>query len=252
LTIYWDRVINKEEVHMSTVASEIKFKIENNPGRFWKIQDFAPFPAGAVAKALSRFLSVGLLKRYGKGLYYKPKKTILGEAPPAVTDLIKNKARDHRFVLANLSAFHKLGLTTQVPSKTIFAADSPLIIQGAEVVVRKIARYGNVCDELIMTLDALGHIEKIPDCTFAEAIKILVLQFEKNILPFTVDDLAIVSMHDRPKVRAMTGLLGDMTNKITNEYRTKLKASLNPLTRFKIGKSSKDLNPTLLKEWQID
>ena len=237
---------------MTTMASEIKFKIESNPGRFWKIQDFDPFPAGAVAKALSRFLSVGLLKRYGKGLYYKPKQTILGEAPPALADLIKNKARDHRVVLANLSAFHKLGLTTQVPSKTIFAADSPLVIQGAEVVVRKIARYGDVCDELIMTLDALGHIEKIPDCTFAEAIKFLAVQFEKNILPFTLNDLAIASMHDRPKVRAMVGLLGDMTKKISTENREKIKSSLNPLTRFKIGKSSKELKLTLLKEWQID
>lgn len=237
---------------MSTIATEIKMKIEHDPGRFWTIHDFAQFPATAVAKAFSRFFSRGFIKRYGKGLYYKPKKTILGEAPPAMGELIKNKSKDRRVVFASLSAFHKLGLTTQVPSKNILACDTPLNIQGAETVVRNISRYGNASDELIMTIDALAHIEKIPDCKASEALKCLHDKFVKNNFTFSINKLAEISLQERPKVRALVGLLGDMTKKISPEYRSQLKSSLNPLTRFKIFKNSADIETNLLKEWQID
>ena len=237
---------------MSTIATEIKLKIENDPGRFWTIHDFAQFPASAVAKAFSRFFSRGLIKRYGKGLYYKPKKTILGEAPPAVSELVKNKSKERRVVFASLSAFHKLGLTTQVPSKNILACDSPLNIQGAEILVRNISRYGNACDELIMLIDALIHIEKIPDCNASEALKYLKDKFTKNQFTFSINELAQISLQERPKVRALVGLLGDMTKNISQEYRSQLKSSLNQLTRFKIFKNTADIETNLLKEWQID
>ena len=57
---------------------------------------------------------------------------------------------------------------------------------------------------------------------------------------------------ERPKVRALVGLLGDMTKNISQEYRSQLKASLNQLTRFKIFKNTADIDTNLLKEWQID
>ena len=50
----------------------------------------APLPLSAAAKALSRMAARGVIKRYKKGMYYKPKQTIFGEIKPSEEELLKS------------------------------------------------------------------------------------------------------------------------------------------------------------------
>ncbi|MEI6397735.1 MAG: DUF6088 family protein [Pseudomonadota bacterium] len=234
---------------METIAKQVKRGIEANPGRFWQLQDFPKLSAGAVAHALSRLCHEGLIKRYGRGIYYHPRKTMLGDAPPPTFELVKLLARKRRVVRAGLSAFNKLGLTTQMPAIEIIATQAPIILPRVEVIHRDLERYGDASDDAIMVLDALGHLDDIPDTTPTEALYKLVDRFKQNYFTFTVNELSNIAMADRPKVRAMVGLLGDLTGKIATKERTKLERSINPLTKFKVSLAG--IAPESLRAWHF-
>lgn len=121
-------------------------------------------------QALSRLCKNGLIKRYGRGIYFHPRKTILGEAPPPTLELVRLLARQKRVVLAGLSAYNRLGLTTQMPVKEIIATNATIDNPKIEIVHRDLSRYRDAPDEVIMLLDALGHLDAIPDTTPTEVL----------------------------------------------------------------------------------
>jgi hypothetical protein len=232
-----------------TIAKQVKNAIDANPGRFWQLEDFPKLSPGAVAHALSRLCQEGLITRYGRGLYYHPRRTIIGNAPPPVFELVKLLARKKRVVRAGLSAFNKLGLTNQMPAVEIVATKAPITLPRVEVIHRDLERYRHATDDAIMVLDALAHLEDIPDTTPTEALQKLVGRFKQGYFGFTINELAEIAMVDRPKVRAMVGLLGDLTGKISVKERTKLERSINPLTKFKVPLAG--IAPGPLKAWHI-
>lgn len=233
----------------ATTAMQVKRAIEANPGRFWQLEDFPKLSAAAVAQAFSRLCREGLITRYGRGIYYHSRATLLGDAPPPVFELVKLLARKKRVVRAGLSAFNKLGLTTLMPAIEIVATKAPISLPRVEVIHRDLERYGDATDDAIMVLDALGHLDDIPDSTPAEALLKLVERFKQGYFSFTINDLSETAMADRPKVRAMVGLLGDLSGKISVKERTKLERSINPLTKFKVTLTG--IAPEPLKAWHI-
>lgn len=236
------------------VTRDIRLTIEKaGPGRFWSLGDFPKLPPRQVAAALATLHKKGTLKRYGRGLYYIPKKTIIGEAPPTPFEIARQLARGERIVLAGLSAYNRLGLTTQVPARPIVAANKKLGTDAVEVLLRDLDRYGDdATDEAIMFLDAAGHIVDIPDCPPRRAIEHLrtILQ-NGQFVGVTPNELARLAMNDRPGVRGMTGLLGDLTGGLSKTWRRRLKSSLNPLTRFKLTLPADFVAPETLKEWHF-
>jgi hypothetical protein len=54
-------------------------------------------------------------------------------------------------------------------------------------------------------------------------------------------------MSDRPKVRAMVGLRGDLTGKVSMKERAKLAESINPLTKIPLPGIAKES----LRIWNI-
>ena len=80
----------------------------------------------SVEKELSRLNSDGTIKRFRKGIYYKPKKSSLfGEILPSPISIAHAiaKLNDAHLVPDGSMALNMLGLSTQVPMKYIFLND---------------------------------------------------------------------------------------------------------------------------------
>lgn len=69
----------------------------------------------AVDRELGRAVAAGLVRRVAQGIYYVPKRTPFGEAPPNEEALVEKFLDDRHFLLFNPSCYNSLGLgTTQL------------------------------------------------------------------------------------------------------------------------------------------
>ncbi len=74
----------------------------------------------SIDRELGRYLREGKVCKAAQGLYYVPKKTPFGEAPPAQAALVAKFLEDDRFLLFNPSSYNSLGLgTTQLYNTTV-------------------------------------------------------------------------------------------------------------------------------------
>lgn len=238
-------------------ATQVRLAVQKGgTGRFWRVEDFRGLAPASVAAELAALHADGVIRRLSKGLYYAPKKTVLGEAPPPVGDLVRELARGDRVVPAGLSAYNRLGLTTQIPARPIFATSKHFKVDGAEIVFRDLARYGRASDEALMLLDALAHIDKIADCPPAKAVRKICDMVASGWLPgLDLDEVGRVAATEarggRARIVGLIGLIGDLTGKLSGEVRKKLKAALNPLTIARVGLPPDEFPSELRREWQI-
>ncbi len=74
----------------------------------------------SIDRELGRYVLEGKVCKAAQGLYYVPKKTPFGEAPPAEGALVAKFLEDDRFLLFNPSSYNSLGLgTTQLYNTTV-------------------------------------------------------------------------------------------------------------------------------------
>ncbi|MBS1629387.1 MAG: hypothetical protein JST27_04950 [Bacteroidetes bacterium] len=83
-------------------------------GRVYRRADLAQW-SKSVDRHLDELLAAGILKKLSHGLYYYPKKSVFGEAPPDERELVKSFLKDERFLLTSPNAYNALGVgTTQL------------------------------------------------------------------------------------------------------------------------------------------
>lgn len=120
----------------------------------------------AIKMALSRLTKAGLVKRMSHGIYYKPiTDPVLGELQPSAEAIAENLAERQRIKIRPAGAFalHKLGLTTQVPTKLIYLTDGnprklkvgKAIIEFKATTPKKMALRGALSSLLILALEEL-------------------------------------------------------------------------------------------------
>lgn len=81
----------------------------------------------AVDQALSRLVRRGALLRAGRGLYVRPVETRFGTRAPAAEKVVAALARQsgETVTSSGASAANALGLTPQVPSRTVYLTSGP-------------------------------------------------------------------------------------------------------------------------------
>ena len=239
-----------------SVYQKINTQVLNtsNSDKIWSYSDFQDLPFIRVAKAFSTLSQKGILKRAEKGFYYRPKMTILGEAPPDFLNILnlKLKKKNSFYCISGLSGYNSIGLTTQVPFVTTIACDVKITSQHDtnnkfRFIYRKKPHSGTALERII--LDAIIDIDIIPDTTPSKTIKkIKDLIMQRKI---SIDDLAISALSETARVRAIIGALGqELTMK--PELMQSLKKSLNPSTSYFINildvlKYSKEWNIKVTK-----
>ncbi len=225
--------------YMKSIAETIKQKIDVlPPGSLLRQRDIQ-IPAGkdlAAAKALSRLVKKGYIERLERGLYYKPEITEYGSLLPKSSLVINDILVNKQAYVTGTSAFNRFGITTQIPSTIVIAANSyrkPRKIGGLTVRYRRsILKTGNYSAEVLQLLDALRAIKKIPDTEPNEALIIIKSIIQK--LPESQKiELVDAAMEYTPSTRALVCAIVELTSPDIDIQ--KLSDSLNPFSSYNIG-----------------
>lgn len=204
------------------------------------------------AKALERLQKEGLIKKMSKGIFYKPIKTVFGDLQPDDSEQLKPylfKNGKRIAYITGESLYNQMNLTTQMAFRIKIASNRRINIDKGTIKAKSVKSYAEVTEDnyqLLGFLDAIKDIKRIPDCTVANAVKILGNKL-KSFHDKKVDELIKYAILYPPRVRALLGaMLENMDAKVDT---LNLKESLNPITKFDLDLKETDL-PTL-KNWYI-
>lgn len=207
----------------------------------------------AAAKALSRMVKKGTIRRYKNGLYYKPKTTVFGEVKPREDVLLKKYLFEDGKQIAYVTGirlYNQLGLTSQISNVIKVASkDKQIKTTIGNIKVKPIKSYVEVTKSnvpLLQILDVIKDFNSIPD--FDKQQGIAFLEDKINNLSFN-DKNMIVSFAKKypPKVRALVGAI--LENLSMDELSNSLKDSINYLSLYEFGLNKKTL-PTINK-WNV-
>lgn len=96
-----------------------KLKEKLQPGRVYQRKGLARW-SNAVDRHLKQLLDDGTLVKLSQGLYYCPKKTAFGVAPPDEREMIRAFLNDDRFLITSPNAYNGLGIgATQLYNQTV-------------------------------------------------------------------------------------------------------------------------------------
>jgi hypothetical protein len=216
-----------------SAAASVRRRVLAGGERFWRHGDFAALPASAVATALSRLAREGELQRVGKGVYFRPRMTVLGSSMPAASGVVASSVMTPVHP-AGLSAANVLGLTTQNPARREYATtanDPPTALAGNRVRTGRPTARAVLQPEEGALLELLRDRAATSDLSPAQTInRLQVLLAERQ----RFSRLAAAAVEEPPRVRAILGALGELTGADSGDVR-KLRDSLNPLSRFDFG-----------------
>lgn len=155
---------------MLTLA-QIKSEFKPNTPIFLSDLENANIISGdALRKSFSRMAKTGALRRFQKGIYYIPEKTIFGESSLHPADVIRRKYlsddNNQYGVLTGLALLNKWGLTTQVPNVIEISTNNETnrkrqVLVGGQAVILRRSRtpITNENGTLIEFLEALSSID---------------------------------------------------------------------------------------------
>lgn len=88
-------------------------------GKVYRREDLVPYST-SVDRELQQLVASGRLTKAAQGLYYAPRKSVFGDAPPAESEMLAAFLKDKNFLSFNPSVYNSLRLgTTQLYNKTI-------------------------------------------------------------------------------------------------------------------------------------
>ena len=88
-------------------------------GKVYRREDLVPYST-SVDSELQQLVASGRLTKAAQGLYYAPRKSVFGDAPPAEEDMLAAFLKDKNFLSFNPSIYNSLRLgMTQLYNKAI-------------------------------------------------------------------------------------------------------------------------------------
>lgn len=192
------------------------------------------FPA--VAQALSRLARSGRIERLSKGTYYRWRQTRFGRSRPNPTLIRQLASRRNSIFSSGVAAANLLGFTTQSPRHEELATSGlslPRKLVGSKVIIhtRRPEAWSRLSQTNAALLDFLrsgGRTSELsPETTIRRVMKLL-------SEPGRVERLLKAAATEPPRVRAMLGALGEQMRR-DDQRINRLRASLNPLSRFDFG-----------------
>ena len=206
----------------------------------------------AALMTISRLVADGTLRKVGKGKFYKPVVSRLGEMPPMIEQLTKDliyKDGERIGYITGTPAFSQMGLTTQISSKIVIGAvryRRPLKRGGYEISYT--IQPNEITEDsipLLRILDALKGIKKIPAATPDDVVKNIQRQL-KNLTENERCCLIRYAINYPPAVRALSGALLESIGYNTD----RIQGTLNPYTKYSLG-ISRSLLPNK-SNWNIE
>jgi hypothetical protein len=221
------------DTRSESAAARVRRRVLAGGERFWRHEDFGDLSPSGVATALSRLVRTGELQRVRKGVYFRPRPTVIGPSIPGATAAIASTLRAPVHP-AGLSAANLLGLSTQNPARAEYAtsaSDPPTALAGSRVRTRRpLARATLTAEEgaLLELLRDRASTSDLPPAETTRRLQELLSDRDRFAR------LAQAATDEPPRVRAMLGALGELTGAEAQHLRG-LRKSLNPLSRFDFG-----------------
>jgi Family of unknown function (DUF6088) len=214
----------------------VRGRIEHGGERLWRIQDLRDFPLTAVAQTLSRLARQGAIERLSKGVYYRTRETAFGKSRPNPSAIRKLASRRTTVFPSGIAAANLLGFTTQTARKGEVATTGlslPRKLVGSDTIIhtRRPEAWAKLSDTDAALLDFLRRGGKTSDLTPEETVRKTVVLLSEGR---RFERLLKVAATEPPRVRAMLGAIGEQIKKDPAALR-RLRASLNPLSRFRFG-----------------
>lgn len=218
------------------VTPLIRRRVQAAGERLWRLADFRDLPPQAVAKAFSRLAREGFLQRLSKGVYYRTRPTAFGKSLPNPAALQKLVSRRKTAFPSGIAAANLLGFTTQTARRaeiSTTALSLPRKLIGSDTVIhaRRPEVWASLPEADAALLDFLRQGGKTSELSPEETVRrTLTLLSERG----RFDRLLKVADSEPPRVRAILGAAGEQIGKPPAAL-TRLRASLNPLSRFDFG-----------------
>ena len=96
-----------------------EFRKHLKEGKVYRRAELAVWST-AVDRHLSMLVKEGFLQKLSAGLYYIPKRTVFGAAPPDDQELVRSFLKDDEFLLTSPNVYNSLGVgTTQLYNKRV-------------------------------------------------------------------------------------------------------------------------------------
>lgn len=207
----------------------------------------------AAAKALSRLVANGVIKRYKNGMYYKPKQTVFGELKPREDVLLENYLFENDKQIAYITGvrlYNQLGLTTQVSNVVRLASmDKEIKTKIGSLIIKPAKSYVRVSKKivpLLQLLDVMKDFKNIPDMDKKIGIDFLMEKID-NLSDEDKDKITNFAKSYPPKVRALLGAILEVLS--LDQLSESLKETINYLSSYEFGISEKIL-PTI-SNWNI-
>ncbi|WP_252090356.1 DUF6088 family protein [Pseudomonas sp. MWU13-3659] len=232
------------------VATQVRDSIkEFKPGQIFDCSEITVYQINPTAtlKALSRMVVADKLKKISKGLYYVPKKGILGELRPSDNDVLKTllyKAGRRTGYVTGAALYNRMGLSTQQP-KTIEVATARArqVKDFNSFRVRLVEALAPVVETdipCLEILDVFKGIKSIPDTSSREALTLIYPRVRGLKESEVVRIQRLAAEYYPPVVRAIVGLMVESSGaKVLDD----LRYSLNPSTVYNLSIS--------LAEWPL-
>jgi hypothetical protein len=216
-----------------SVSTRVRERVLAEGERYWSHSDFGGLSAAAVAHALSRLTAEGVLRRVRKGLYYRPRATVLGPSVPSASAAVAHTLRVPLHA-SGLMAANGLGFSAQNPARGEFAtpaAGAPGGLGDAIVHTRRPLSRLELDREDGALLELLRDRARFSDLSPKETVERLVTGISD---PERFKRLAGAAQSEPPRVRAMLGALGEQADMPADSLES-LRTSLNPLSKFDFG-----------------
>jgi hypothetical protein len=214
----------------------VRHRIERGGERLWRFDDFRDLSSSAVAQAVSRLTREGTIERLSKGVYYRHRETVFGRSRPNPAAVLRLVSQRKTMFPSGIAAANLLGFTTQVPKQREIATSAlslPRKLIGSDTLVhtRRPEAWADLTEAEAALLDFLRSGGRWSELGQEKTIrKLLALLSEQGRLM----RLLRIAESEPPRIRAMLGALGEQLG-LPRKTLQRLRASLNPLSRFDFG-----------------
>src|SRR5438067_4276751 len=216
-------------------------QVVTEPGSLITASDLRGTTPLAASRALSRLAREGLVRRARKGLYYVPRKTLLGESSPSEIAILQ-KVLGRRARPTGITAANLLGMSSQVPARPEFAAYASARPRGIDAARLHLRPRGRAVEleardaallEFLRDRGRYGELSAEETCA---RVRVLLLDgpSRRSERAARLRRLRDAGLAEPPRVRAMLGALMEAAGLPERLWRP-LQASLNPLSRFEFG-----------------
>lgn len=185
---------------------------------------------------LGRMVSDGVLRKAGKGRFYRPKASIFGEVLPSQEETVKDllwKGDTPIGYITGYSRWNQMGLTSQISGVIQIGINGvKKNLQRGIYPVRFIKQPNEITEDnirFLVILDAINNIRKIPDSTISASVDRLTAII-KQLKADEIEKMTALAKKYPARLRALLGAI--LENIGYENSSSMLHGTLNPLTSY--------------------